>query len=158
MTLAVLVVTVLCLAYANGANDNFKGVATLLGSGTANYRSALTWASVTTLLGSLTAVFLAGQLLSARKVAEVMSRKITAMNHGQGFTSNLVTALIVIGASRWGMPVSTTHVSRGALFGIGTVTRQARWRVIGTIVAAWVTTLPAAAALGTLSYWAIRRF
>jgi PiT family inorganic phosphate transporter len=44
---------VLFLAYANGANDNFKGVATLLGSRTAGYRKALSWATVTTLAGSL---------------------------------------------------------------------------------------------------------
>ena len=41
MTLAILLFVVLSLAYANGANDNFKGVATLLGSGTTDYRGAL---------------------------------------------------------------------------------------------------------------------
>lgn len=63
MTLPILFVVVIVLAYANGANDNFKGVATLFGSGTANYRGALLWATATTFLGSLAAVFLAGQLL-----------------------------------------------------------------------------------------------
>jgi|GEM_PF-2553971 len=43
------------LAYANGANDNFKGVATLFGSGTAGYRGALLWATATTFAGSLAA-------------------------------------------------------------------------------------------------------
>jgi len=96
-----------------------------------------------------------GGLLSARRVAEVMSRKITPMNHGQGFVANLVTSAIVIGASRFGMPVSTTHVSCGALFGIGTVTRQARVRMIATILSAWVTTLPTAALLGAMSFWVL---
>ena len=41
MTLMILLLAVLCLAYANGANDNFKGVATLFGSGTANFRWAV---------------------------------------------------------------------------------------------------------------------
>src|SRR5436189_3142187 len=63
MTFVVILLAVACLAYANGANDNFKGVATLFGSGTANYRGALIWATITTLLGSLTAVLLAGTLL-----------------------------------------------------------------------------------------------
>jgi PiT family inorganic phosphate transporter len=93
-----------------------------------------------------------GGLLSARRVAEVMSRRITPMNHGQGFVANLVTSLIVIGASRFGMPVSTTHVSCGALFGIGAVTRQARLRMIATILSAWVTTLPLAALLGAVAF------
>ncbi len=78
------------------------------------------------------------------------------MNVGQGLTANLVTAFLVLVASRFGLPVSTTHVSCGALFGIGTVTRQARWKTIRTIIAAWVTTLPIAALLSGLSYFAIR--
>ena len=53
-------------------------------------------------------------------------------------------------------PVSATHVSCGALFGIGTVTRQARWGTIASILGAWVTTLPLGAILGAMSYWAIR--
>lgn len=60
---SILLLTVLMLAYANGGNDNFKGVATLFGTGTADYRRALLWATGTTLLGSVAAVFLAGQLL-----------------------------------------------------------------------------------------------
>ena len=67
-----------------------------------------------------------------------------------------MTSLIVIGATRLGMPASTTHVSCGALFGIGAVTGQARWATIAKILLAWITTLPLAAALGALSYWFIR--
>jgi PiT family inorganic phosphate transporter len=97
-----------------------------------------------------------GGILNSRRVAETMSRRITPMNHGQGFTANLMTSLIVVGASRFGMPVSTTHVSCGALFGIGAVTGQARWATIGKILAAWVTTLPLGAALGAASYLSLR--
>lgn len=64
----VLVLVLLCglfLAYANGANDNFKGVATLYGSGTTTYKKALVWATLTTAIGSLTAVFLAKSLIVA---------------------------------------------------------------------------------------------
>jgi PiT family inorganic phosphate transporter len=85
-----------------------------------------------------------------------MSEKITHMNHGQGLTANLVTGVIVIGASNLGLPVSTTHVSCGALFGIGTVTRQGHAKMMGKILGAWITTLPLAAALGAASLWAIR--
>ena len=56
--MVLIVAAVACLAFANGGNDNFKGVATLFGSGTSNYRRALTWATVTTLLGSLAAFIL----------------------------------------------------------------------------------------------------
>ena len=86
-----------------------------------------------------------GGLLNARKVGEVMGKKITPLNHGQGFTANLVTAFLTIVASRFGMPVSTTHVSCGSLFGIGLKTRQANPRVVLGILAAWGCTLPVAA-------------
>jgi PiT family inorganic phosphate transporter len=95
-----------------------------------------------------TAAVAAGGLFSARRVAETMSKRITTMDAGQGATSNLVTAAIVLGASRFGLPVSTTHVSCGAIMGIGAVTRQADWRVVGQILLAWITTLPLGALLG----------
>jgi PiT family inorganic phosphate transporter len=100
-------------------------------------------------------VMAAGGLLNARRVAETMSRKITRMNAGQGFTANLVTALLVTAASRFGLPVSTTHVSCGALFGIGMVNGSARWRMILSILLAWVTTLPLAAVLAAVAYAAL---
>lgn len=51
-----------------------------------------------------------GGLLNARKVAETMSKKITEMNAGQGFSANFITGILVIAASNFGLPVSTTHV------------------------------------------------
>jgi len=57
--------------------------------------------------------------LSARRVADIMSYRITEMKHGQGFTANFITSLMVLGASRMGVPVSTKHVSCGSLFGRG---------------------------------------
>ena len=86
-----------------------------------------------------------GGLLRARKVAATMSDRIVDLNHGQGFTANLVTAFLVMVASRFGVPVSTTHVSCGSLFGLGAVTGTGRWRMIRTILLAWVVTLPMAA-------------
>lgn len=59
----ILLLIVLFLAWSNGANDNFKGVATLYGSGTASYRKALAWATVTTLAGSLLTLVLAAGLV-----------------------------------------------------------------------------------------------
>lgn len=59
--ICILLVTIF-LAYANGANDNFKGVATLFGSGASDYKRALWWATVTTFLGSIAALFAASVL------------------------------------------------------------------------------------------------
>ena len=97
-----------------------------------------------------------GGMLNARHVAETMSQKISTINPSQGFTCNLISGIIVIGASALGVPVSTTHVSCGSLFGIGAATGQARWAMISTIVVAWLATLPTGAILGALSFWIIR--
>ena len=61
-----LIASVLFLAYANGANDNFKGVATLLDSSTTGYRKALVWSTVSTFAGSVLAAFFSYGLLSGK--------------------------------------------------------------------------------------------
>jgi len=99
-----------------------------------------------------------GGLLSARRVAETMSHTITAMNHGQGFTANLTTAILVVLASLFGLPVSTTHVSVGSLFGIGLTTGKANPRAISAIVLSWLITVPCAAILGGSIYWGTKFF
>ncbi|MBD9359506.1 inorganic phosphate transporter [Methylomonas fluvii] len=91
-----------------------------------------------------TAMMLGG-VFNARRVAETMSHKITTITHEQGLSANLVTALLVIFASKLGMPVSTTHVSVGSLFGIGLVSGRANSGVITSIALSWLLTLPCAA-------------
>lgn len=107
-------------------------------------------------IGLVAGAMAIGGILSATKVAKTMSQRITAINHGQGLTANLITAFLVIFATRVGVPVSTTHVSCGSLFGIGLVNGQARWKVISGIVGAWVMTLPVSAVLSGTIYWALK--
>src|SRR5437868_401845 len=57
--IALLFLATCFLAYSNGANDNFKGVASLFGSWTTGYRTAISWATVTTFAGSLMAILVA---------------------------------------------------------------------------------------------------
>jgi len=127
------------VSFARGLNDTPKIAALLL---------------LIPVIGSSGAIFLCGTLIAiggvtaSRQVAESMSHRITTMNAGQGFTANLLTGVLVIWASRWGLPVSTTHVSCGSLFGIGLINRQARWQFILQVLLAWITTLPVAAILG----------
>lgn len=63
MTLALIFGVTLFLAYSNGANDNFKGVATLYGSGVVSFRTALLWGTATTFAGSLAAAFIGQELI-----------------------------------------------------------------------------------------------
>jgi PiT family inorganic phosphate transporter len=94
----------------------------------------------------------AGGILRGQRVAETMSQRITEMNHGQGFTANALSGMIVIAASGLGLPVSTTHVMCGSLFGIGIANGRGRWRTISGIAGAWLVTLPCGMLLGALSF------
>ncbi len=134
------------LSFARGLNDTPKIAALLVAAGGATAWAGNAWIGIGMAVGGL---------LGARKVAETLSKRITQMNDGQGFTANAVASTLVIGASAVGMPVSTTHVSCGSLFGLGAITGQARWKMIGQIASAWVITLPVAALLGASLYFAI---
>ena len=132
------------VSFARGLNDTPKIVALLLLWKTLDIRWGFAAIALTMAIGGL---------LNARKVADTMSTRITAMNHGQGFTANLTTAILVVLASLFGLPVSTTHVSVGSLFGIGLTTGKANYPIVSAIVLSWLVTLPFAAILGGCSYW-----
>ena len=120
MTAILLFVAVCFLAYSNGANDNFKGVASLYGSGTCSYRTALNWATTMTFAGSIAAAFVAAALLKRFSgnglVPDVFTKSpqfLLAVSCGAGGTVILATVL--------GFPISTTHGITGALVGAGLV-------------------------------------
>jgi len=132
------------VSFARGLNDTPKIAAIFLAVPVLDAR-----------LGSIAmAVAMAvGGLLNAKKVAETMSLKITLMDHRQGFAANLATGVLVILASRYGLPVSTTHVSVGSLFGIGLTTSRLNKRVVLGVLLSWVLTLPCAAIVAGLVFW-----
>jgi PiT family inorganic phosphate transporter len=99
----------------------------------------------------------AGGLLDSTRVAETLGKKITGMNPGQGFAASLVTAGLVTTASLHSLPVSTTHVSVGALLGMGAATGRVHWRKVAEILLAWVSTVPCGAVLAALAYLLLTR-
>lgn len=131
-------------SFARGINDTPKMAALLW------MVPWLTKPQSIVLIGALIAV---GALIDAKNVAETLGKKITDMNPGQGFAANLVTAIMVASASFHSLPVSTTHVSVGALLGMGASTRQAKWKKVLEIILAWITTLPVATVLAAMLYW-----
>ncbi len=113
-----LILAVGLLSFANGANDNFKGVATLWGAGLTTYRRAIAWATGFTLFGSLTAFWLGSGLAAKFSGANLVDGAavsqlpfLTAIALGAGAT--------VLLAARLGLPISTTHSITGALVGAG---------------------------------------
>lgn len=135
------------VSFARGLNDTPKIAALLMVATAVHIRWGMMLVAV---------AMAAGGIMKAHRVAMTMSRKITGMNPGEGFAANLATAVLVTSASFHGLPVSTTHVSVGALVGIGAVTRQAHWKAVGQILLSWVVTLPCAALLAAAAYWVTR--
>ena len=118
MATITLILATLTLAWLNGANDNFKGVATLFGSGTTNYRKALLWATGCTLAGALSAVWLAGTLVKNFSGKGLVPEATTQMP--AFFLAVMGGALIALAvATLLGMPISTTHSLIGGLIGSG---------------------------------------
>ncbi|HQR13111.1 MAG TPA: inorganic phosphate transporter [Nitrospira sp.] len=112
-------VLLLALAFANGANDVSKAIATLVGSGVTGYRTAILWGTVWTVLGAV----LSGVIATA--MVKTFSQGLLAP--GVSASPNLVVAVLVgamlwvLVASRTGLPVSTTHALTGAIVGAGLI-------------------------------------
>jgi inorganic phosphate transporter, PiT family len=137
------------VSFARGLNDTPKIAAMLLLLPTLDLR----WSFL-----AIAGAMAVGGLLNSWKIARTMSHRITAMNHGQGFSANLSTGILVTLASVFGLPMSTTHVSVGSLFGMGLTTGQANGRVMLNILMSWVITLPCAACLAAVTYLLLLQF
>ena len=137
-----------CASFARGLNDTPK-MATLL--------MVVPQINVTTAIIGVALMIAVGALVDARNVAETLGKKVTDMNAQQGFSANVVTAILVTTASLHSFPVSTTHVSVGSLLGMGAMTGQAKWGKVLEILLAWITTVPCGAITAAVIYWVCSR-
>lgn len=130
------ILSALAICFARAVNDTPKLAALLVAASAVGpqYSAAL----IAVAMGI-------GGLLLARRVAETMSLKINRLDHAQGISANLITAMLVIFASRWGLPVSTTHVSVGSISGVGARAETLDWPALRQVLLSWVATLPFAA-------------
>ncbi|WP_331372829.1 inorganic phosphate transporter [Sinorhizobium chiapasense] len=101
-----------------------------------------------------------GTLFGGWRIVHTMGSKITKLNPMQGFCAETGGAITLFGATWLGIPVSTTHTITGAIVGVGSARRVSavRWGLAGNIVIAWVITMPAAAVIAALSYFAAGLF
>jgi PiT family inorganic phosphate transporter len=134
------------VCFARGLNDTPKIAALLLIGSHFSLEVSILSVGIAMLIGGI---------IHSKRIANTMGNRITEMNPGQAFTANLITGIMVVGASKIGVPVSTTHVSCGSIFGIGAVTGQARWKTVRKIIMAWITTLPMGLILGAITLWAL---
>jgi PiT family inorganic phosphate transporter len=149
MTVAIFIVAVAAvLAFANGANDVSKGVATLAGSGRASYRSAIAWGALWTFVGGAASVVISVGLVTAFTSA-IVGPDVLSMSSFP-LAVALGAAAWVIFASVTGLPVSTTHALAGAIVGVALMaggTGAVRWWVLLSSIAAPLALSPLVSAL-----------
>ncbi len=90
-----------------------------------------------------------GTMAGGQRIIKTMGSKIIRITPIQGFAAETAGALTILGASHFGVPVSTTHVINACIMGVGASKRVSavRWGVAGNILTAWVLTLPLSAAM-----------
>ena len=96
-----------------------------------------------------------GTLSGGWRIIETMGTRITKLSQHQGFSASTGGSVMLITASYFGIPVSTTHTITGCVIGAGVARRASavRWGVAQNVVTAWVITIPASAAVAALFYW-----
>ena len=101
------------------------------------------------------ATMAAGTLFGGWRIVRTMGQRITNLNPVQGFCAESAGAMTLFLATWLGIPVSTTHTIAGAITGVGAArrVRAVRWNIAGSIVIAWIITVPAAAAIAAAAYY-----
>jgi len=96
-----------------------------------------------------------GTMFGGWRIVKTMGQKITKLRPVGGFCAETGGAITLFMATALGIPVSTTHTITGAIVGVGSARRASavRWGVAGTIVWAWIFTIPASAFVAAVSYW-----
>ncbi len=98
-----------------------------------------------------------GTLFGGWRIIHTMGSRITRLKPVGGFAAETGGALSILLATKFGIPVSTTHTISGSIVGVGTVNRirSVRWGIAGRIVWAWIFTIPVSAILAALAYGAL---
>jgi PiT family inorganic phosphate transporter len=140
----------------HGGNDAQKTIGiiwmTLIATGYTSASDALppTW----TIVCCYVAIG-AGTMFGGWRIVKTMGQRITKLKPVGGFCAETGGAITLFLATTFGVPVSTTHTITGAIVGVGSTQRASavRWGVAGTIVWAWVLTIPASAFVSAVAYW-----
>lgn len=95
-----------------------------------------------------------GTAMGGWKIIKTMGHKIFKLEPVYGFAAESSASLAIMGASMLGAPVSTTHTITASIFGVGSTKRMSavHWGVAGSLLTAWVLTIPAAALLGAICF------
>jgi inorganic phosphate transporter, PiT family len=161
------------LSLAHGGNDAQKTMGIIVGllvasqetfAGQSGWLSNFYVTSLNTIpvwveLSAYTMISL-GTLFGGWRIVHTMGTRITKLRPVGGFCAETGGAIVILTASRFGIPVSTTHTITGSIVGVGATNRLSavRWGLASRIVWAWVITIPASAAMAAISYWLLAAF
>ena len=157
---------------SHGANDAQKTMGIIVGllvASQATFAAATDWTHALYVpnadnvplwveMGAYTAIAL-GTLFGGWRIVHTMGSRITKLRPVGGCAAETAGAFTILLATRFGIPVSTTHTITGAIVGVGATTRltAVRWGVAGRIVWAWILTIPASASIGAAVVWLLQR-
>ncbi|MDH7481627.1 MAG: inorganic phosphate transporter [Armatimonadota bacterium] len=141
------------MAFTHGSNDAQKSMgiitmALVVGGFLPTVQVPL-WVKVT-----CAAAMALGTAAGGWRIIKTVGKKIMGLQPVHGFASETAAALVVLSATLWHAPVSTTHVISSSVMGVGSAKRLSavRWGIVGQIVLAWLMTLPISALLSMISY------
>jgi PiT family inorganic phosphate transporter len=145
------------LSCAHGTNDAQKTMgiitAVLFAGGIQKDFHVPSW-----VIGASAGAIGLGTMSGGWRIVRTMGTRLTRLQPRSGFCAETGAAISILFATYLGLPVSSTHAIAGAIAGVGSIqrTRAVRWQVAGGIVTAWVLTIPAAAVVSAIAYYAIR--
>ncbi len=146
-------------AFSHGANDianaigPFAAVMDVLRTGEIGSNAAVPTIAMVTFGVAL----IVGLWFIGKEVIQTVGHNLTEMHPASGFSAELAAAAVVMLASVFGLPVSSTHILIGAVLGVGIVNRAANWELMKPIAMAWIITLPAAGILSAITYIALTK-
>ncbi|BEK00308.1 TPA: inorganic phosphate transporter [Campylobacter jejuni] len=141
-------------AFSHGANDianaigPFAAILDVLKNGTINATSPVPFAA----LAMFGVALVVGLWFLGKEVITTVGSKLATIRPTTGFSAELGASIVILLATQFGIPVSSTHILIGAILGIGVYNKNANWIMMKPIGLAWIITLPAAGIIAALVF------
>ncbi|EDA4572893.1 anion permease [Campylobacter jejuni] len=141
-------------AFSHGANDianaigPFAAILDVLKNGTINATSPVPFAA----LAMFGVALVVGLWFLGKEVITTVGSKLATIRPTTGFSAELGVSIVILLATQFGIPVSSTHILIGAILGIGVYNKNANWIMMKPIGLAWIITLPAAGIMAALVF------
>ncbi|HHS6767809.1 TPA: inorganic phosphate transporter [Campylobacter jejuni] len=141
-------------AFSHGANDianaigPFAAILDVLKNGIINATSPVPFAA----LAMFGVALVVGLWFLGKEVITTVGSKLATIRPTTGFSAELGASIVILLATQFGIPVSSTHILIGAILGIGVYNKNANWIMMKPIGLAWIITLPAAGIMAALVF------